>query len=355
MRVHVELSHRVDVSDWRRRHAVGEVPDASPYGLDRLEPLGFELGYRPAIRTRALDSAARAVLRKGAHGLEFGEAFRDSARRRAELVLCWDERTGAPAGLRARLPGEPPAVTGVIWATEPSESEAIRRLVALSLRSSPAVWALSIAQVDVLRRSWRLADDAVHWLPFGVDTTFWRLRPEEDVPRRGQVLAVGNDRHRDHALLVESVRRARQVDEDIRLDLVTNQTVALTSMPGRVHTSKSHVDLRQLYGSSSVVALALRPNLHVSGITVALEAMACARPVVITGTAGMSDYVEDGVSGYLVPPDDPDALSSAVTKLTRDPEMAAAMGRAGFRRASALFSTSAMSARLADFLRHAVR
>ena len=43
--------------------------------------------------------------------------------------------------------------------------------------------------------------------------------------------------------------------------------------------------------------------------TVILEAMALARPVVAAASGGIVDLVDDGVTGLLVPPGDPDALS----------------------------------------------
>jgi hypothetical protein len=51
-----------------------------------------------------------------------------------------------------------------------------------------------------------------------------------------------------------------------------------------------HGALRDRYRAFSVIAVALRPNLHVSGITTALEAKATGRPLVITDTPGMADY-----------------------------------------------------------------
>jgi glycosyltransferase involved in cell wall biosynthesis len=62
---------------------------------------------------------------------------------------------------------------------------------------------------------------------------------------------------------------------------------------------------------------------------VALEAMACGRPVVASDVGGLSELVVAGETGLLVPPDDPEALAGALLPMLRNPERAAAMGRAG--------------------------
>ena len=60
-----------------------------------------------------------------------------------------------------------------------------------------------------------------------------------------------------------------------------------------------------------------------------LEAMACGAPVVCTSVASMPEIVEDGVSGFVVPPNDSDALGAAVRRVLIDRERALTMGEAG--------------------------
>jgi phosphatidylinositol alpha 1,6-mannosyltransferase len=62
------------------------------------------------------------------------------------------------------------------------------------------------------------------------------------------------------------------------------------------------------------------------------EASASGLPIVAPASGGPLDLVDDGGTGYLVPPGDPGALSAAVRKLTDDPELRARLGAAARRR-----------------------
>ena len=69
----------------------------------------------------------------------------------------------------------------------------------------------------------------------------------------------------------------------------------------------------------------------------AIEAMAAGRPVVATRVGGLVDLIEDGATGRLVPPRDPDALAQAIGSLLDDPDARAAMGEAARRSAGERF------------------
>jgi glycosyltransferase involved in cell wall biosynthesis len=79
------------------------------------------------------------------------------------------------------------------------------------------------------------------------------------------------------------------------------------------------------------------------------EAMACGRVVIASNEGGPSEVIEDGVSGVLVPKDDPDKLADAVVSLLADPIKRGALEIAASRRA-AEFSVGAFAARLSGLL-----
>jgi glycosyltransferase involved in cell wall biosynthesis len=99
-------------------------------------------------------------------------------------------------------------------------------------------------------------------------------------------------------------------------------------------------DLRELYRNARCVVL---PSVHQSrdgarhaipellGLTL-LEGMACGAAGVCTAVASLPEVVEDGVSGFVVPPNDPAALGRAVRSLWADRESADRMGAAARRR-----------------------
>jgi len=69
----------------------------------------------------------------------------------------------------------------------------------------------------------------------------------------------------------------------------------------------------------SVSDLFLLPSAQESFGLAALEAMACAVPVVASRVGGLPEVVEDGVSGFLCEPDDVDGMAKAAIGLLSDP------------------------------------
>jgi glycosyltransferase involved in cell wall biosynthesis len=60
-----------------------------------------------------------------------------------------------------------------------------------------------------------------------------------------------------------------------------------------------------------------------------LEAMAAGRPVVTASVGGLAEMIHSGHNGVLVPPDDSEALATAVSALLADKDMRQQLGKAG--------------------------
>jgi glycosyltransferase involved in cell wall biosynthesis len=86
-----------------------------------------------------------------------------------------------------------------------------------------------------------------------------------------------------------------------------------------------------------------------------LEAMLAAKPVVAARAGSAPELVVDGLTGLLVPVDDPEALAGAVSSLLADRLRAEAMGRAALDRARAEFSVTKMAGRTLAVYEHALR
>jgi glycosyltransferase involved in cell wall biosynthesis len=67
-----------------------------------------------------------------------------------------------------------------------------------------------------------------------------------------------------------------------------------------------------------------------------VEAMAAARPVITTDDAGgVLEFVEDGVTGFVTPPE-PQAIARSITRLMSDAGEAERLGRAGRERVAGI-------------------
>lgn len=88
--------------------------------------------------------------------------------------------------------------------------------------------------------------------------------------------------------------------------------------------------------------LYVQPSLAEGLGSSVLDAMGCRLAVVASATGGLPDAVEDGVTGLLVPPGEPEPLAQAILDLLAHPDRARAMGHAGRARIEATFSIPSM-------------
>ncbi|HKB68171.1 MAG TPA: glycosyltransferase family 4 protein [Pyrinomonadaceae bacterium] len=99
--------------------------------------------------------------------------------------------------------------------------------------------------------------------------------------------------------------------------------------------SRNNDELPEFYAAADIVAI---PSLKEATSIAGLEAMASACAVVATNVGGLPEIIEDGVSGLLVPPHDPEALAQAITRLIESPGLRKQLGLAARARVEQKFT-----------------
>lgn len=102
-----------------------------------------------------------------------------------------------------------------------------------------------------------------------------------------------------------------------RLEQALKEQAVRLGIAERVLFTGLRHDIPAALGESDVFVLS---SLWEGLPLTAVEAMAAARPVVLTDVGGNRDLVEDGVHGLIVPPNDVPALAQAILQLLNDPQ-----------------------------------
>lgn len=207
----------------------------------------------------------------------------------------------------------------------------------------------------------RVASRVVPFAP-PVDTDAFRPRPElratvrqgwgipDGVPVIGAVANINPQK--GIATLIEAFGRLRRAIPDARLVIIGAEYEGHRAYSRQLRVRLAELGLRdgadvlflgarhdierQLQGFD-LFALASVPRSE--GIpTVLLEAMSCGLPVVATDVGGVTEIVEEGVTGLVVPALSDEALASAAVRILEDRERSASMGRAARARVEERFS-----------------
>ena len=81
---------------------------------------------------------------------------------------------------------------------------------------------------------------------------------------------------------------------------------------------------------------------------VLVEGMACGLPVIAKDAYGPAEIVDHGETGWLVPPDDEEALADALVDAVNDAGKRARKGEAAYREARARYAWPALAASVAE-------
>jgi sugar transferase (PEP-CTERM/EpsH1 system associated) len=226
-------------------------------------------------------------------------------------------------------------------------------------------WAWGRADA-VLSVSSRLADDLARTIGFprqrirvirnGIDTR--RFHPQNRGNARrafglvdgdlvlgsiGRLVAV-----KDHATFVDSLASLRSRGRRCKA-LVAGDGPLMGALRERVAAHQLAEDVSFLGNRPDIHTVLAACDIFVLTSTseglpnTILEAMATALPVVSTRVGGAEELVDEGSTGFLVTPGNPEAVADAIEGLARDERLRLAMGVAGRRRAVDEFSLETMT------------
>ena len=190
----------------------------------------------------------------------------------------------------------------------------------------------------------------------GINLADWKMASKQaKAPNEVLVTSIGNIRRvKGHDILIKAaaliVPRFPEVsftiagevlEADYFLELQT--LIRDLKLSDHFHFVGGVTNLGEHLSMADIFVLPSRSEGFSNAI---VEAMAAALPVVATKVGGNAEAVKDQVTGILVPPEDPGALSAAIARLLSDPSQARAMGIAGKALAAENFTTVAMMNRI---------
>jgi glycosyltransferase involved in cell wall biosynthesis len=192
--------------------------------------------------------------------------------------------------------------------------------------------------------------ERLHFVSHGVDVSRFPFRPPDDAGLEAsreapRILFVGRLLEgKGLPTLLRAAELLRDEDRAFRLDVLgdgpdredTASRVARAGLGDRVtlHGAVPQTVVGEHLAQATLLALPMevRADGGRDGLpNVILEAMASGVPVVASRSSAIGDAVEDGESGLLVPPRDPEALARAIGRLLDDPALAARLSRAARR------------------------
>ncbi|WP_421902110.1 glycosyltransferase family 4 protein [Maridesulfovibrio sp.] len=218
-------------------------------------------------------------------------------------------------------------------------------------------------------------DAKLHTIHCGVNPTIFHTRPAERSPGPLRLLSVASFKDmKGHTYLLKAMRTLldglahdgkktdlrldlvgdgplrKQIEEEIKaLDLGNHVFINGSLLRNQVSEMTRNADL-------AVMASVWGARGDMEGIPVSLmEAMCVGLPVISTGISGIPELIEDRVNGYLVPPEQPEPLATALRAIIDKDDLGRSMGQAGREKVLQEFNLRDNARKLAVLFRKSLK
>jgi len=328
--------------DAPERRAALRTPEALDryrlFGLDEVRGRGAQVRHNlereglPPLWARTAAKAVNGLLRfGGGYGGDFASMLASlRTANAADLVFSTTDTVGIPVILlkRAGLL-RPPLVYAAIGLPErlvQLRGVVMRRLYASALRRAHTIVAYAEREAEWLRKWLGPGAPPVVFLPFGVDLK--AFAPEPERAPEADVVSVGADPRRDFDLLAAVAARHPELRFQIVATMDHVRSLGAPPPNVAIETDVPLERVRDRLAGARVVALPVRCNSYSGATTVLLQAMAMAKPIVVSRTEAIErGYgLEDGVNCRLVEPGDAEQFERALVETTTGADAAVSLG-----------------------------
>jgi glycosyltransferase involved in cell wall biosynthesis len=142
------------------------------------------------------------------------------------------------------------------------------------------------------------------------------------------------EQYKGVGVLLHAAQVARQAGNGLRLVLAGQGDLTAFwpgPLPAGVELRQRRIDDAEAIDLFRRCGLLVLPYLDASQSALVAAAYAFRKPVLVTRSGALPEYVQEGVTGWIVPPGDAPALAAAVQDALADPQRLAAMGQAGWQ------------------------
>ena len=323
MQVFVHLAYGFGAQSWERRWKDGKIlgiNEPLPYGYYRAEAMGCSVTHSQDHKESAPEKAFRLGIRV-LLGFDLIHAWRNFGQMRtADVIWTHTESQFLAILLLLRtLPPDarPKLIAQSVWLFDQwRKFPALKRwLLSLLIRQADILTVLSSENLAVARQLFPEVRSELVLFGIAADR---KVAPELRPVKEGlNIVSLGNDVHRDWPLLIAAV--ANQGGWALK---IASQKIKPSVIGGanniEIASLKTNDELSALYQWADVLVLAVKPNLHASGITVIEEAALLGVPVICSDIGGLRAYFSDA-DVHFVRPQDVNALREAIRQLANDP------------------------------------
>lgn len=277
--------------------------------------------------------------------------YRLLQREKPQILHTWLFHANVPGRVIGRLARVPVVISSE--RTMGQEKAARRRLNRLTAPCADRILCVSESVRDYAATTIGLPPAKLQVIPNGIDLTAFQARScaadaARDRANPVRLIYVGRLQPvKGVVTLMDAMAHLEAIDTrpwqltivgDGALRSRLEERVQASTLQSRVIFLGERQDVPQLLRQHDLLVL---PSRWEGMPNAALEAMACALPVVATAVGGTPEVVVQGETGLLVPPENPAALATALATLIADPEQRRRMGLAGRLRIESCYSLDA--------------